>query len=74
MFTILIMPSLIALWAREDFMKQYLFAVSIGTAFSFVGMAISYFFDLPSGACVVCVMGVFIILMSLVWKKEERYP
>ena len=71
-FSILIMPSLISIWAKQGFRNQYLFSVLIGAVFSSLGMLISYFMDLPSGACVVCVMGVFVILLSLVYKKEKR--
>jgi zinc/manganese transport system permease protein len=64
-FSFLVIPAVCALILSGHFQTRLILGWTIGTLGSVVGMAASYYFDLPTGASVVCVFGLLLILVAL---------
>ncbi len=64
-FSFLIVPAVAAILFSEVLSIRLLLGWIIGTAASFLGILLSYYFDLPTGATIVCCFGGILILLSL---------
>lgn len=67
-FSFLVVPSVIAILFSESLRTRLLIGWASGLCASVIGMAVSYFFDFPTGASVVCVFGFLLILLALMKK------
>jgi len=56
-FTLLVVPSVMAIRLFRGGKQQFLWILSAGTASVILGSALSYTLDLPTGAAIVCTMG-----------------
>jgi len=69
-FSFLIIPAVCAVFLSKNRYLRLVWGWGIGTCGSLAGMVTSYFFDLPTGASVVCVFGLIlliIILIRIIW-------
>ncbi|MGZ5049259.1 MAG: metal ABC transporter permease [Usitatibacter sp.] len=64
-FAFLIIPAAIGVLFREGFRSQLLIAWIVGTSIAIAGLAISYAFDLSTGATLVCSYGIALGLAGL---------
>ena len=64
-FSFLVIPAVAAMILADTLKSRLVLGWVIGTAGSMVGMAVSYFLDLPTGASVVCVFGIILLLIAL---------
>ena len=64
-FTLLVVPTVMAirLFTREK--SQFLYVLGIGTAAVCVGATASYVLDLPTGAAIVCTFGAFLAVQII---------
>lgn len=65
-FSFLIVPAVAAILFSQKLSVRLFLGWAIGIAASFLGIFFSYFFDLPTGATVVCCFGGMLILLSLI--------
>ncbi len=65
-FSFLIVPAVAAILFSNVLSIRLLLGWIIGTAASFLGILLSYYYDLPTGATIVCCFGSLLILLSLV--------
>jgi zinc/manganese transport system permease protein len=63
-FSFLVIPAVCAMILSDNLKTRLVLGWGIGTLGSIIGMAASYFFDLPTGASVVCVFGGMLLLLS----------
>lgn len=63
-FSFLVIPAVAAMVLTDDLKRRLYLGWIIGTAGSLLGMIVSYFLDLPSGASVVCTFGVLLLLIT----------
>lgn len=79
-FSFLIVPAACAVLFSESTRIRLFLGWGIGSLASVLGMAVSYFWDFPTGASVVCVFGAMLLLLSVgkrltikpVRQKRER--
>jgi zinc/manganese transport system permease protein len=64
-FAFLIIPAAIGVLFRADFRSQLLVAWIAGTSIAIAGLALSYAFDLSTGATLVCSFGIALALAGL---------
>lgn len=64
-FSYLIVPSVCAMMFTERVGPRLAIGWTMGTLVSTVGVALSYFFDLPTGAAIVCTFGIVLILAAI---------
>jgi len=64
-FSYLIVPSIAATLLAQTFQKRLVAGWIVGMVTSFLGIAASYFFDLPTGATVVCTFGAVLAVIAL---------
>lgn len=64
-FSFLIVPSVAAVMFSGDIRTRLFFGWTVGTVTSLLGMAVSYFGDLPTGAAVVCSFGAVLTVLAL---------
>lgn len=65
-FCFLVVPAIAAtLWTKE-WKSRLLFGWVFGTVVSVLGCGVSYLWDLPTGATVVCVFGIALLIFSMV--------
>lgn len=64
-FSFLVIPAVCAMILTDQAKIRLNLGWAIGTLGSMMGMAVSYWFDLPSGASVVCVFGVLLFLLFI---------
>ncbi len=67
-FSFLVVPAVCGAILTKSLRGKLLLGWSIGLFCSMIGIILSYFFDLPTGATVVCVFGTFVPLAGL-YKK-----
>lgn len=65
-FSFLIVPAVAAILFSHVLSTRLLLGWLIGTAASFSGIILSYYYDLPTGATIVCCFGTVLIFLSLV--------
>ncbi len=63
-FSFLVVPSVCAMLLSDHLKSRLAWGWVIGFIVSISGMAVSYYFDFPTGASVVCVFGVVLILLA----------
>lgn len=63
-FAFLVVPSICAAWLFKGIGKRLIFGWILGVLTSIVGIVGSYFFDLPTGATIVCSFGIVLLLSS----------
>jgi zinc/manganese transport system permease protein len=56
-FTLLVVPSVMAIRLFDDGRRQFLWILTVGTVAVIIGSALSYLLDLPTGAAIVCTFG-----------------
>lgn len=64
-FSFLIVPAVAAALFCRNFSSRLFMGWGVGFAASFAGVLLSYYFDLPTGATVVCSFGLLIAILSL---------
>lgn len=67
-FSFLIVPAVCAMLFCRNVKSRLIFGWLCGFVTSALGMAVSYYFDYPTGASVVCVFGAVLLILSLVKK------
>jgi len=65
-FSFLVIPAVAAILFSEKFSDRLLFGWTFGALASFLGILLSYYLDLPTGAAAVCASGGSLLLISLV--------
>lgn len=71
-FSFLIVPAVAAMFFCHSFFARLIFGWSFAAGVSFMGIAASYFFDLPTGATVVCTFGFSLILFAVLKRLVFR--
>lgn len=66
-FSFLIIPAAIGLMFAHTLAAQLLIGWIAGTLVSAAGLAASFFFDLPTGAAMVCAFGMSLALAGMLW-------
>lgn len=69
-FSFLIVPSVCAMLFSDNLKTRLILGWVIGLIASLLGMTVSYFGDLPTGASVVCVFGFFLLVLGLIKSKR----
>lgn len=64
-FSFLVVPSVCAMLFSNNMRGRLALGWAVGFLASVLGMMVSYYFDYPTGASVVCVFGGILLLMSL---------
>ncbi|MBI4353012.1 MAG: metal ABC transporter permease [Candidatus Omnitrophica bacterium] len=64
-FSFLVVPALCAMLFGGSLKQRLFLGWAVGGAASLLGMAVSYFFDFPTGASVVCVFGGLLLVAAL---------
>lgn len=73
-FSFLIVPAVCSTLLSSHGYARLWVGWGIGTMASIIGIAISYLFDLPTGAAVVCVFGVITAIIVLLRRKSVTSP
>jgi zinc/manganese transport system permease protein len=68
-FSFLIVPAVCGLLLSRNFRPVLLAGWSVGFGVSLVGSAVSYWWDFPTGAAIVCTFGVTLLFVGLVKKS-----
>ena len=63
-FSFLIVPAVAAVLYFDQLTHRLVFGWILGSVTSFLGVLISYYFDLPTGAAVVCTFGAVLVFLS----------
>ncbi len=71
-FSFLVVPAAAATLFAHRVKTRLIFGWTTGFLASVIGMAVSYFLDLPTGASVVCVFGAILILLGLAKRIDNR--
>ncbi len=61
-FTILVVPSVMAMRIIRSAQRQIMYVLLVGTVAVVCGSAMSYVYDLPTGATIVCAFGCLLVL------------
>ena len=69
-FSFLIVPSVAAIMYSENIRTRLLLGWSVGVLTSLIGVSLSYFLDLPTGAAIVCTFGVVLLALGVVRKQS----
>ena len=65
-FTLLVVPSVMAIRMFQDGRRQFFWILGVGTLSVVTGSALSYVLDLPTGAAIVCTFGLLLGLQILI--------
>ena len=65
-FSFLVVPAACAVLFARSVKNRLILGWTIGFLASVLGMAVSYYWDFPTGASVVCVFGVILLFLGLV--------
>ncbi len=71
-FSFLIVPAVAATLFFQNFSSRLLMGWAVGFAASLLGVLLSYYFDLPTGATVVCSFGGLLVLCSLACRIRKN--
>lgn len=71
-FTLLVVPAAASMLFSNQIKKRLLLGWGFGFIGSAIGITASYFYDLPTGATVVCTFGSLLILLALVKKASHK--
>jgi zinc/manganese transport system permease protein len=66
-FSYLIVPSVAAMLFSKSIAARLAIGWTMGALVSAIGILLSFKFDLPTGATIVCTFGIALVLMALVW-------
>lgn len=67
-FSFLVVPSVCAILFSHTLKARLIWGWAIGFLASILGMAVSYYFDFPTGSSVVCVFGCILVLLAFIKK------
>lgn len=67
-FSFLIVPAVIAILFTDNLTFRLFWGWGVGVATSLIGIALSYFLDLPTGATIVCAFGAVLLISA--WVKR----
>jgi zinc/manganese transport system permease protein len=73
-FSFLIIPAAIGMLYAQSVARQLAIGWAAGSATSLAGLAVSYAWDLPTGAAMVCVFGAALAIAGLVRIKARWFP
>jgi len=75
-FALLIIPAAIGTLFTDRFAGKIAIGWSVGATVGFLGLALSYAFDIPTGATLVCSFGGALVLSGLAraWRGARRRP
>ena len=65
-FTILVVPAVMAMRLIRSAQRQIFYVLAVGVVAVVSGSAVSYVYDLPTGATIVCAFGCLLVLQILV--------
>ena len=71
-FSFLIIPAVGALLFSKTLSGRLFFGWGYGIIASLIGVGVSYFFDLPTGATIVCVFGGLLVLLAMMAQLKPR--
>ena len=71
-FSYLIVPSVAAMLFARTVGRRLIFGWAMGAIVSGIGILLSFRFDLPTGATIVCTFGVALALLALLWVLRSR--
>ncbi len=66
------MPSVVANFFFKEIRPKLLFGWGVGFIVSLVGMILSYYLDLPSGACIVVCFAIIPVLLVIFTKSQTK--
>ncbi len=72
-FSFLIVPAVCAVLFTQHIGKRLAIGWAVGFFVSVLGCSLSYFWDLPTGATIVCMFGVVLLFLALVRNVWERF-
>lgn len=75
-FVFLVVPAVIAVSITDRLLWQLVIGWGLGTLVSVLGLAMSYWFDMPSGPAVVTFYGLVLLVVALFlyfWRAESRW-
>ncbi len=72
-FSYLIVPSVAAMLFATTIGRRLAIGWSMGALVSGIGVLLSFFYDLPTGATIVCTFGIALALMAVVWRISPAY-
>ncbi|MBC8175677.1 MAG: metal ABC transporter permease [Candidatus Marinimicrobia bacterium] len=64
-FTFLVVPAVMGVMVTDSLWGRLIFGWIVGVVVSFIGCITSYYADLPTGATIICVFGIALILLVL---------
>lgn len=64
-FSFLIVPAVCAILYSDNLFNRLIFGWTVGIIASVIGIALSYYFDLPTGASIICSFGAALGVLSL---------
>jgi len=65
-FSFLIVPAVCAVLFTQHIGKRLAIGWAVGFVVSVLGCSLSYFWDLPTGATIVCMFGAVLLLLALI--------
>jgi zinc/manganese transport system permease protein len=71
-FSFLIIPAAIGMLYAQTLSRQLAIGWAAGSLASLAGLAVSYSWDLPTGASMVCVFGVSLAVAGAIWPLRTR--
>ena len=71
-FAYLIVPAVCGVWLSRSWAGQLVIGWVVAVASSLVGLATSYWLDLPTGAAIVCATGLALIIVSTIAALRPR--
>lgn len=73
-FSFLVVPAVAAVLFSQTVRGRLVWGWGIGFLASILGMAVSYFLDFPTGASVVCIFGLLLVILAAVKKIAGTTP
>jgi len=71
-FSYLIVPSVAAMLFAQSIGKRLAIGWSMGAIVSAAGILLSFHYDLPTGATIVCTFGAALLVLAVVWAGTKR--
>ncbi len=65
-FSFLVVPSVCAILFSENLKARLILGWVVGFVASIAGMTVSYYLDLPTGASVVCMFGLILVVLTII--------
>jgi zinc/manganese transport system permease protein len=73
-FTYLIVPAVCGIHLASSLVKRFIVGCVVALVGGIVGLMASYWWDLPSGAAMVCVFGVLLVAITIVGSLLRTKP